>query len=207
MTSIGQFAPELVAATTHFTHGRIKLAGGVKMSSRKGNVLMAADVLESVAEAGRQSGRPNPSAELAAIKYAFIKTRIGGDIVYDPEESVSLEGNSGPYLQYAHARARSILAKADTQPGSSAEFEPGERALVRKLSEYQDVIDLATRDLRPHYICTYLFELAQTFNRFYEKNRVIGDEREAWRLTLVLVYADVLKDGLTLLSIHAPDKM
>lgn len=207
MASIRQYAPELVDATTHLTHGRIKFADGKKMSSRSGNALMAADVLEAVENAGRASGRPNPSAELAAIKYAFLKVRIGGDIAYDPEESVSLDGNSGPYLQYAHARARSILAKSQAATVAATELEAGERSLVRKLSEYQDVIIRATTELMPHHVCTYLYELCQTFNRFYEQNRVIGDDREVTRRYLVLCYADTLKDGLTLLGIEAPERM
>ncbi|HET8669319.1 MAG TPA: DALR anticodon-binding domain-containing protein, partial [Candidatus Saccharimonadales bacterium] len=76
-----------------------------------------------------------------------------------------------------------------------------------KISEYPEVIEKAVAELMPHHICTYLYELAQTFNRFYEHNRVVGDEREAQRLTLVSLYADVLKDGLRLLGIAAPAKM
>lgn len=209
IAAIGQFAPEPAERTRHLTHGIVKLQGGVKMSSRKGNVVTALEILEAARTAGEATGT-NPSEEtiLAAVKYAFAKNRIGGDIVYDPQESIALEGNSGPYLQYAHARARSILAKAD---GSSAELhgtlQVDERTLVRKLGEYAEAVDRAASELMPHHICTYLYELAQTFNRFYEHNRVIGDEREQIRLALVRSYADTLKNGLDLLGIHAPDKM
>jgi arginyl-tRNA synthetase len=146
-------------------------------------------------------------AVLGAIKYAFLKQRIGADIIYVPEESVSLDGNSGPYLQYAHARARSILAKADHAPAAITSLEPGERSLARKIGEYSEVMQRAADDLMPHHICTYLYELAQTFNRFYEHNRVIDDPRQAIRLQLVQLYADVLKDGLGLLGIEAPEHM
>ena len=211
--SIEQFAPEPAERTKHLTHGFVKLQGGVKMSSRKGNVVTALEILDSARKAGEETGT-NPSEEtmLAAVKYAFAKNRIGGsDIIYDPKESIALEGNSGPYLQYAHARARSILAKAKT-PNSelqtpNPEFTEGERSLVRKLGEYTETVDRAVAELMPHHICTYLYELAQEFNRFYEKNRVIGDAREAVRLNLVQRYADTLKNGLELLGIHAPDKM
>lgn len=208
LKSIEQFAPELVAATTHLTHGVLKMKGGVKMSSRKGNILRAADVLDAAEEANKAaSGRDDPQAVLGAVKYAFLKQRMGPDIIYDPEESVSLEGNSGPYLQYAHARARSILNKAEAAPAAPTDLQTGERSLVRKIGEYPEAVDKAVADLMPHHICTYLYELAQTFNRFYEHNRVVGDEREAQRLHLVNLYADVLKDGLTLLGIAAPDRM
>lgn len=207
--SIEQFEPELTKRSLHITHGNLKLAGGKKMSSRKGNVLLALDVLEAAREANRELiGEDNEQTVLGAVKYAFLKQRIGGDIVYDPKESVSLEGNSGPYLQYAHARARSILKKAEQRPVNvAAEFEADERSLLRKISEYAEAVERATAELMPHHICTYLYELAQAFNRFYEHNRVIGDERQAVRLRLVQRYADTLKVGLELLGIVAPDTM
>ena len=210
MKSISQFEPGLVASTTHFTHGQIKMAGGVKMSSRKGNILRAADILDAAHEANiAQTEQDNQDTVVGAVKYAFLKNRIGGDIIYEPKESVSLEGNSGPYLQYAHARARSILRKAEEpSPELQADgLQPGERPLVRKLTEYTEVVDKAVAELMPHHICTYLYELAQTFNRFYEHNRVVGDERETLRVSLVNQYANTLKTGLGLLGITAPDKM
>jgi arginyl-tRNA synthetase len=209
LKSIEQFRPELVQATTHLTHGMVKLAGGAKMSSRLGNVLRAADVIDAAATANKQqTGQDNETTVLGAVKYAFLKQRLGGDIIYDPAESVSLEGHSGPYLQYAHARARSILRKADQQPAEpSGQLEPGERSLVRKLSEYPETVDKAVAELMPHHVATYLYELAQVFNRFYEDNRVIGDARESTRLGLVGSYANTLQQGLGLLGIQAPDKM
>lgn len=208
LKSIEQFAPELAQRSVHLTHGNVKLAGGVKMSSRKGNIFRAVDVLNAAADANKAiTGRNDEQAELGAVKYAFLKQRIGADIIYDPKESVSLEGNSGPYLQYAHARARSILAKAEGEQADSTELQTDERNLLRKLSEYQEVVERATSELLPHHICTYLYELAQEFNRFYEHNRVIGDDRQAIRIGLVRRYADTLKAGLGLLGITAPDRM
>lgn len=210
LKSIEQFAPELVRATSHLTHGVVKMKGGVKMSSRKGNILRAHDVLDAASQANLQAtGRDDQQAVLGAVKYAFLKQRVGPDIIYDPAESVSLEGNSGPYLQYAHARARSILRKIAEQPAgkTDAELMPGERSLARKIGEYPEMVAKAVDELLPHYICTYLYELAQCFNRFYEHNRVMGDEREAIRSQLVNWYAEVLKDGLGLLGITAPEHM
>jgi arginyl-tRNA synthetase len=208
IAAIKQFAPEPAERTRHLTHGVVKLQGGVKMSSRKGNVVTALEILEAAREAGAASGT-NPSEDtiLAAVKYAFAKNRVGGDIAYDPRESIALEGNSGPYLQYAHARARSILRKAATTPAELIDLTDDERSLVRKIGAYSEAVEQATVDLMPHHICTYLYELAQTFNRFYEHNRVVGDEREATRLQLVTKYADTLKAGLELLGIVAPEQM
>ncbi len=209
MKSLEQFAPETVNTATHLTHGQVKLSGGVKMSSRKGNFLRAVDVLEAAETAGKtMNENHDETTSLGAVKYAFLKQRIGGDIIYEPEESVSLQGNSGPYLQYAHARARSVLAKkSPTERKSINDLQDGERSLLRKISEYPEVVDKALYELMPHAICTYLYELAQTFNRFYEHNRVIDDEREALRLELVRLYADTLKDGLGILGIVAPERM
>ena len=90
---------------------------------------------------------------------------------------------------------------------NSGGLQADERSMLRKITEYPEVVAKATNELMPHHICTYLYELAQAFNRFYEHNRVIGDQREALRLALVNKYADTLKSGLNLLGIKAPDKM
>lgn len=208
--AIEQFMPELVKGSVYVPHGMVRLAGGVKMSSRLGNIVQANDVLDLTAEAAQQLiGKQDSATTIGAIKYAFLKSRLGGDIIYDPKESVSLEGNSGPYLQYAHARAKSILKKAGTAPDldKSTALESGERSLVRKMGEYAEVVDKATNELMPHHVCTYLYELAQVFNRFYENNRVIDDPRQNLRLALVNNYAATLKSGLSLLGLEAPDHL
>jgi len=209
LTVLSHFYPEVVNRSVHLTHGLIKLPGGRKMSSRKGNVTLASDILEAAVEANKTlTGKDDYDVVVGAVKYAFIKQRIGGNIVYNPEESVSLEGNSGPYLQYAHARARSILRKAEGRSmGFDDHFDGVERSLARKISEYPEVAGRAVAELMPHHIATYLYELAQSFNRFYEHAKVLDDPREAVRLQLVARYADVLRDGLTILGITAPEQM
>jgi len=210
LKSIEQFLPELTKRTKHFTHGNVKLAGGVKMSSRKGNFLRAVDVLDIAADENEKlQGNRDDAPVLGAVKYAFLKNRIGPDIIFDPKESVSIVGNSGPYLQYAHARAVSIIEKSTAQdsPELDGTFDDYERSLLVKMIEYPEVIGNATSELSPHLVCTYLYELAQVFNRFYEKSHVIGDDREAIRVGLVTAYAGILKNGLTILGIPAPDKL
>ncbi len=204
LKAIEQFAPELVRATKHLTHGIVKLQGGEKMSSRKGNILRAVDVLDAAEKANQ---RKDDQVTIGAVKYAFLKVRTGGDIIYDPKESVSLEGNSGPYLQYAHARAHSILEKLSLKSSKITTLDEQERLLAAKLTEFTEIVSKAVNDLSPHIVCTYLYELCQAFNRFYENNRVIGDKRERERAELVRMYADVLKTGLSLLGIQAPKKM
>ena len=205
--SIEQFAPEPAQRTRHITHGMVKLQGGVKMSSRLGNFIKATDILDMVTAAIGEQG--DASTVLAATKYAFLKQSIGQDIWFDVEESIATHGNSGPYLQYAHARARSILNKKEDHGPEThiADLEPGERTLVRKLVEYPAATRKALDELSPHIVCGYLYELAQTFNRFYENNQVIDSEREKARLVLVKHYAEILKSGLNLLGIEATDRM
>jgi len=201
--------PELKGVTVNISTGTVKLTTG-KMSSRTGEVVEVGWLFDQTAEAIKaRGGEPNDDVIAGALRYQFLKVRVGSDVVFDINEAVSLEGNSGPYLQYAHARARSILAKVDSPNYQlpTTDYQAAERSLLRKLTEYPEAVNKAVEELMPHHVCTYLYELAQKFNSFYEHNRVIGDERQVIRLALVTAYADTLKNGLELLGIHAPDKM
>ena len=207
LAALQEINPDLAGKTQHLTHGFVSLSSG-KMSSRTGDVYDAVGLILDVEQAIKKLHPDSPEDnKIGAIKYAFTKHRIGGDLVYDVSESVAIEGNSGPYLQYAHARARSILAKAPQVETELSELEPDERSLVRKISEFTEVVDQAVADLLPNHICTYLYELAQNFNRFYEHNRVLDDPRQDLRIKLVQSYADTLKSGLELLNIPAPERM
>lgn len=199
--------PELTGVTVNIPTGTVKLSTG-KMSSRSGDVLDIAWIFEQVIEAIKaRGGEPNDQTIVGALRYQFLRVRIGGDVVFDVNEAVSLHGNSGPYLQYAHARACSILQKAGTSSTEVTDIIESERALVVKISEYQEVLWRASSELLPHLMCTYLYELAQEFNRFYENNKVIGDPRQAQRIALVGMYAQTLKHGLAVLGIPAPEHM
>lgn len=209
IAAAGLIWPDQKDVTVNISTGLVKLSTG-KMSSRSGEVVEIAWLFDQVGQAIRaRGGEPSDELIAGALRYQFLKNRIGGDIIFDINEAVSISGSSGSYLQYAHARACSILAKSEeddlTLPDS--ELEPDERNLLLKMSEYAEVISRAMRDLAPHLICTYLYELAQEFNRFYEKNRVIGDERQAQRLWLVNQYRQHLERGLAVLGIHAPERM
>ena len=208
LAALKEFDPVTADMTTHIYHGFVSLSSG-KMSSRSGEVYSAVDLMLDVDEAAKkQFKKQNNSLRNAAIKYGFLKHRLGSDIVYDMAESVSLEGNSGPYLQYDHARACSILEKVETTDKAEAsKLDDSERSLARKISEYPEVFAKAANELAPSHVCNYLYELAQSFNRFYEKSRIIEDPREAMRLKLVKNYRDVLANGLNLLNIEAPEKV
>ncbi len=212
LKSIEQFKPELSSRTKHITHGNVKLSGGVKMSSRLGNFIRAIDVLDMTADENKSTqGNRDEAPVLGAIKYAFLKNRIGSDIIYEPKESVNLQGNSGPYLQYALARAKSIIQKLISRHSEfnspSDSYSHYERNLLIKITEYPEVVEQATIDLMPHHLCTYLYELAQEFNRFYENSHVAGDEREQIRFHLVSAYVTVLAKGLIILGVPTPDRM
>ncbi len=208
LAALREFDPSSADKTTHISHGFLSLSTG-KMSSRTGDVYSAVDLLKDVEKAAKKLyPKSEPSIYVGAVKYGFLRHRVGADIIYDVQESVGLEGNSGPYIQYALVRANSILAKAgDTSPAEVTQLDASERSLVRKISEYPEIVERAIDELMPHHICTYLYELAQTFNSFYEKSRIIGDERQGVRLKMVRSYAQVLKNGLGLLNIEAPEKM
>ncbi|MEO5949668.1 MAG: arginine--tRNA ligase [Candidatus Saccharimonas sp.] len=201
------FDPSLSGTMMHLTNGTVRFGDGTKMSSRLGNVSRAIDVIDIVREKVRELVQDESLVEtvaLGAVKYVFAKYRIGGDIAFDIEETVSLAGNSGPYIQYAHARACSIVAKATQSPTLEGEYDAHERTLLAKIGEYAEVVEHAATELSAHGICSYLYELAQEFNRFYENSRIVGDEREALRLGLVMLYRDTLARGLGLLGIVAP---
>ena len=207
IAAAGLVWPDKQAVTVNISTGTVKLSTG-KMSSREGDVVEIAWLFDEFAKAiTERGGTASDDIVAGALRYQFLRVKIGGDVVFDINEAVSLTGNTGSYLQYAHARACSILEKASSDVSYPEQVLPEDRALVRKLGEYHEVVTRATTRLEPHHICNYLFELAQEFNRYYEKNQVVGNELESHRAGLVNLYADTLQAGLGILGIHAPRQM
>ena len=210
LKSVEQYAPELVERTSHLTHGLVKLPGNVKMSSRKGNFLKAVDVLDMVkGELKSEYGSDDEKVAMAATKYAFIKYKMGGNIVFDPKESVKMTGNSGPYLLYSAVRAKKILEKCNKDASEDADYKYSlyEKNLVKKILAYKDVLKEAVAEMAPHKVANYLYELAQEFSRFYENCQVAGSEAEAERAKLVEVYLRTMTHGLNILGIEVPEEM
>ena len=210
LKSVEQYAPDLVAKTTHLTHGMVRLPGNQKMSSRHGNFLRAVDVLNMVrAELKNEYNSTDDKISLAATKYAFLKYKMGQDIIFDPHASVQMTGNSGPYLLYSAVRARKILEKpvSNSTETSQSPLHPTERDLAKKILEYKTVLDDAVEDFTPYKVANYLYELAQLFSRFYEACSVNGSREEASRRGLTEVYLDVMTHGLDILGIEIPAEM
>ncbi len=199
--------------------------GKNKMSSRLGNAVSADDLLvqtkQRVAETIKSSQKVKGSADddallqiiaYGAIKYGYLKYDRNTKIYFDLEETVAIEGNTGPYLQYTYARIKSILLKA----GSFSKEAPvdlaenTEQTLLRHLIHYDEVVVNAARDFRPTAVCSYLFELASKFNAFYDQVSVLNAETEkqkAQRLTMLVSVANVLQHGLGLLGIQTVEQM
>lgn len=229
LKSVEQYAPELSKRTLHLTHGQVKLPGREKMSSRKGNFLKAVDVIELIREElikvqeelSQNKGEPNPEEVdlrilLGAIRYAFLKYKVGGDIIFDVKESVSMTGNSGPYLQYSAVRAQKVLGKileSQVEKTNKKVEQKGwtlvvvEKNLIKKIMQYKNVLGEVVGELSPSKLCTYLYEIAQDFSRFYENVQVVGSEYEVERGAIVLAYLKVLTHGLSILGIEIPEKM
>jgi arginyl-tRNA synthetase len=221
--------PEYKGKLKHVGFGMINLKGG-KMSSRTGNILGGIELVETVVERVGEQSRDKKTAEvvgLGAIKYSFLKSNPLHDTKFDLEESIAAEGNSGPYLQYTYARIQSLLGKAQfmppltpptIRPRKNSLLAPdlrsvvgGEKGheleLVRRMVRFSGVVVTAAESYSPNLICNYLYDLASAYNSFYNANRIIGEEREQERLYVSDKVSEVIKKGLFLLGIEAPEKM
>jgi arginyl-tRNA synthetase len=212
--------PELAAKTEHIGHGTVRLATG-KMSSRTGDVIPALSFIDEVAaratEKMVESGRTAPSEELArdiaiaAIKYATLRGNVLQNSVFDKEQALSFEGESGPYLQYTAARAHSVLKKAAEEgiaPGiKNAPEAPF--ALERILYRFPEVVARALEDRSPHHVAQFLTELAGSFNTFYAQERIAdaSDPASGYKVALTEAVAITLRNGLYLLGIKTPKEM
>ncbi len=194
--------PDLAMKTKHLSHGMLRLSSG-KMSSRTGDVITTESLIEEV----KEKVKGDEQVAIGAIKYMILRSNIGGDIIFDVEKSVSTEGDSGVYLQYAHARAGTLLAKAGKK--GNANGEQGEvREVEKLLYRFPEIVDRSMAEHAPHHLTTYLTELASSFNNFYAHEQVIGDSPEAsYRLAIVEAFQIVMQNGLNILGISAPEKM
>jgi arginyl-tRNA synthetase len=202
--AIQKVFPDLVGKLAHRSHGMMRFASG-KMSSREGNVVTGELLLEDM----KKAARDREDVAVGAVKYSVLKSGSGKDIIFDLEKSLSLEGDSGPYLQYALVRARSLL-RAAKEAGvvAGTDDAPAEATtLERILLHYPEVVERAAKELEPHYVTTYLTELASAFNSWYASGKVIGGERPRHGVLLAGAAEKTLAQGLGLLGIPTPEEM
>lgn len=208
--------PHLKGKKQHFAYGFVDLKQG-KMSSRTGNVVTVDDLVSVVSEKVREitkAGKLKVDQEtiikvaLGAIKFHYLKFSPRPNIIFDLDQSVSLEGDSGPYIQYTYARIQSVLAKGKKEMDyGEAALEKQERALLRQLNYFQETIEEVGKTYHPNLLALYLIDLARLYNLFYQECRIIGSEKEDFRLKLSLEVGKVIKKGLYLLVIEAPERM
>jgi arginyl-tRNA synthetase len=209
----------------HLSYGMVNLPTG-KMKSREGTVVDADDLMDELEELAAEEVRKRHEdlsekevkkraviISLGALKFYMLKTDAVRDMVFNPEESLSFEGETGPYVQYTHARACSLLRKAGVQKATKINFNylntKEELALIKALYEFPEALNKAAEQYRPHVLCNYLIALSQSFNEFYHAHQVIVDNKEQMQARLLLVdcVRQVLENGLALLGIEAPEEM
>lgn len=205
----------------HVPFGLITL-NGKKLSTRKGKIVLLEEVLkEAISLARQQIELKNPGLEnkdqvarqvgVGAVVFHDLKTERMNSFDFNLEEIVQFEGETGPYVQYTHARSRSILSKYGQEVDLSVEFDLSDDyawEVAKKLADYPRIIRQAGDRYEPSVVAKYLVQLAQLFNKYYANSRILDqDAGIASRIALVAAVAQVLKDGLHLLGLHAPDKM
>ncbi|MBI3620129.1 arginine--tRNA ligase, partial [Candidatus Roizmanbacteria bacterium] len=236
ITALKKIFPDLGKKTYHIGHGMVRLPEG-KMSSRTGKIITGESLLNEVVEKAfkviEKTTKPTiqgqhvryvseatvkPSKMLstaekvgiASIKYALLKNNIGRDVEFNFEESISFNGNSGPYLQYSFVRSQSVLKHITvTNSAFRPMLTPEETVILRQLLYFPEIVEEAALEYVPSMIATYLFDLAQKYNLFYEKCPILKAEKNVreFRAGLVAAVAQVIKNGLWLLGIETMNEM
>ncbi len=212
----------------HLSYGMVDLPSG-KMKSREGTVVDADDLIQEMAqtagtiseELGKLEGYSETEKQalyktigLGALKYYILKVDPQKRILFNPEESVDFQGNTGPFIQYTYARIQSILRKAKelgVKPTTQrADLHPKEKELLKLLQEYPDTVQLAAAKKSPALIANYTYELVKAFNSFYQQVPILGtasDDEKAFRVALSEQVGKVIKKGFGLLGIEVPERM
>ena len=216
----------------HFSYGMVELPNG-KMKSREGTVVDADDLIQAMIEGARkvseEAGKSKDLSEeerneiaricgMGALKYFILKVDARKNMLFNPEESIDFNGNTGPFIQYTYARIRSILRKAEEQGITVPEalntqespINQKEIDLIQKMNAYSAAVEQAGKDYSPSGIANYCYELTKEFNSWYHDYSVLNAEDEATKLTrLVLArnVAKIIRNGMALLGIEVPERM
>ena len=212
----------------HFSYGMVELPNG-KMKSREGTVVdgdelmdeMIATATEMAGEPGRLQGVSEEEREdvlrmigLGALKYCILKVDPRKTMLFDPSESIDFNGNTGPFIQYTHARIKSVLRKSgeDYNAVDISTVAPNEKetSLIQKLADFTDAVADAGRNYSPALIANYVYDLAKEYNQFYHDYSILKEQDEkvrAFRLLLSATVADVICRGMSLLGIEVPERM
>ncbi len=217
--ALEEISPEFKNKQLHLEYGFVRLKEG-KMSSRKGDVVEGEWLLDEAkkrlkAQFEKMDERTLEQVAVGAVKYSMLKFGRKSDITFSFEDSISLEGNSGPYVQYSFARTQSVLAKIRNPKSEirnksqipNLKLEKEEELVLRLVSQFPMIARDSADNFAPNTLANYLFELSQAFNNFYQNHKIIGSEKEDFRLKLTSGVGQVLKNGLYLLGIEAPEKM
>jgi arginyl-tRNA synthetase len=215
----------------HFSYGMVELPEG-KMKSREGTVVDADDLVDEMVatardtsrELGKLDGLTETEAEaiasmvgLGALKYFILKVDPRKNMTFNPKESIDFNGNTGPFIQYTHARIQSVLRKAEELSIAQAtEFSPSlqlsdkELYLIRLITSFPDIVNDAAEGFSPAIIANYIYDLAKEFNQFYHDYSILKEDDEALRAFRILLSATtgkIIKTGMNLLGINVPDRM
>jgi arginyl-tRNA synthetase len=223
--------PEIAEKIVHYPHGMLRLPSG-KMSSRTGDVITAESLIKKIEEmvldkikdrdfSDTEKSNIAEKVAIGAIKYSILRSSAGSDIIFDFDKSISFEGDSGPYLQYSYARAMSVLRKvadlgikydldlsneANSKVLSDLELSNLEKHLYR----FNEVVNRSVSELEPHFIATYLIQIAGEFNSYYGNNQIIDEKdsmKTAYRILLTKAVSNVLKKGMEILAMPVLEKM
>ena len=212
---------------THFSYGMVELPNG-KMKSREGTVVDADDLMalmvEDAYKTSMELGKFDDMTEeerreiarivgMGALKYFILKVDARKNMLFNPEESIDFNGNTGPFIQYTYARIRSILRKAGNEVQSSIfniQLNEKEIELIQKMNEFGAAVEQAGKDYSPSGIANYCYELTKVFNQFYHDYSILNEpdeQKKAVRLVLAKNVAKIIKSGMSLLGIEVPERM
>jgi arginyl-tRNA synthetase len=215
----------------HFSYGMVELPEG-KMKSREGTVVDADDLVDEMVgtardtsrELGKLDGLTEAEAEdiaemvgMGALKYFILKVDPRKNMTFNPKESIDFNGNTGPFIQYTHARIKSVLRKAEeqglkaeTSPETAAKLNEKELYLIRLIDSFPETVKDAAEGFSPAVIANYIYELAKEFNQFYHDYSILKEEDEAlrnFRLLLATTTGNIIRTGMDLLGVRVPDRM